>query len=178
MPNRTTEELDFGRLGRRYLQANFQGGDLSSNGGLMLLRQIDARTGLSRRAAKALTDRRAAARIHHRLREVALRGTELERASAATIRVRLLMLSPARDKAMGGKLRLRHRKIVSLYAVRHRLAARPACKPEKHFNRLAEEMSGLVLPSHSKTPAMGGVFPICAFIISAAVYIKSIAPVL
>ena len=59
MPNRTTEQLNFGRLGRRHLQANFQGGDLSSDGGLMLLRQIDARTGLSRLAAKALTDRRA-----------------------------------------------------------------------------------------------------------------------
>lgn len=70
MPNRTTEQLDFGRLGRRYLQANFEGGDLSSDGGLMLLRQIDARTGLSRLAAKALTERRAAGRIRHRLRDV------------------------------------------------------------------------------------------------------------
>jgi hypothetical protein len=58
MPNRTTEQLDFGRLGRRHLQANFEGGDLSSDGGLMLLRQIDARTGMSRMAAKALTERR------------------------------------------------------------------------------------------------------------------------
>lgn len=70
MPNRTTEQLNFGRLGRRHLQANFEGGDLSSDGGLMLLRQIDARTGLSRLAAKALTERRAAGRIRHRLRDV------------------------------------------------------------------------------------------------------------
>src|SRR5690606_12927256 len=70
MPNRTTEELNFGRLGRRHLQANFQGGDLSSDGGLMLVRQIDARTGLSRMAAQALTERRAAGRIHHRLRAI------------------------------------------------------------------------------------------------------------
>ena len=54
MPNRTTEQLDFGRLGRRHLQVNFEGGDLSSDGGLMLLRQIDARTGLSRQAARAM----------------------------------------------------------------------------------------------------------------------------
>ncbi|NYT61459.1 transposase, partial [Alcaligenaceae bacterium] len=70
MPNRTTETLDFGRMGRRRLQANFEGGDLSSDGGLMLLRQIDAHTGLSRLAAKALTERRDTARIHHRLRDV------------------------------------------------------------------------------------------------------------
>src|SRR3546814_5687312 len=66
MPNRTTELLNFGRLGRRHLQANFDGGDLSSDGGLMLLRQIDARTGLSRMAAGALTDRRAAGRVQDR----------------------------------------------------------------------------------------------------------------
>src|SRR3546814_19578104 len=70
MPNRTTELLNFWRLGRRHLQANCDGGDLSSDGGLMLLRQIDARTGLSRLAAKALTERRAAGRIRHRLRDV------------------------------------------------------------------------------------------------------------
>ncbi|MFT0532961.1 hypothetical protein ACMHYJ_09010 [Castellaniella hirudinis] len=57
IPNRTTEQLDFGRLGRRHLEANFEGGDLSSDGGLMPLRQIDARTGLSRMAARALTER-------------------------------------------------------------------------------------------------------------------------
>ncbi|NYT64023.1 transposase, partial [Alcaligenaceae bacterium] len=62
MPNRTTETLDFGRMGRRRLEANFEGGDLSSDGGLMLLRQIDAHTGLSRLAAKALTERRDTAR--------------------------------------------------------------------------------------------------------------------
>ena len=70
MPNRTTETLNFGRLGRRHLQANFQGGDLSSDGGLMLLRQIDARTGLSRQAAGVLTERRAAGRIQHRLHDM------------------------------------------------------------------------------------------------------------
>ena len=70
MPNRTTETLNFGRLGRRHLQANFQGGDLSSDGGVMLVRQIDARTGLSRMAAQALTDRRTPGRIRHRLRDV------------------------------------------------------------------------------------------------------------
>src|SRR3546814_17649218 len=70
MPNLTTELLNFGRLGRRHLQANFDGGDLTSDGGLMLLRPIDPRTGLSRMAAGALTDRRAAGRAHHRLRDV------------------------------------------------------------------------------------------------------------
>lgn len=70
MPNRTTEPLNFGRMGRRVIEANFQGGDLSSDGGLMLLRQVDARIGLSRTAANMLSDRRAPTRIRHRLRDV------------------------------------------------------------------------------------------------------------
>jgi len=36
----------------------------------MLLRQIDARTGPSRMAAKALTERRTPGRIRHRLRDL------------------------------------------------------------------------------------------------------------
>ena len=41
MPNCTTPSLEFGRLGRRKIEANFEGGSISSDGGLMLLRQID-----------------------------------------------------------------------------------------------------------------------------------------
>lgn len=51
-------------------ETSVEGGDLSSDGGLMLLRQIDARTGLSRLAAKALTERRTPGRIRHQLRDV------------------------------------------------------------------------------------------------------------
>jgi hypothetical protein len=35
--------IDFGRLGRRVIDADFSGGDLSSDGGLMLVRQVDRR---------------------------------------------------------------------------------------------------------------------------------------
>jgi hypothetical protein len=39
MPNCTRKQMKFGRLGRRVIEANFEGGALSSDGGLMLLRQ-------------------------------------------------------------------------------------------------------------------------------------------
>jgi hypothetical protein len=41
MPRRTDAEIEFGRFGRRVIEADFNGGDLSSDGGLLLLRQVD-----------------------------------------------------------------------------------------------------------------------------------------
>jgi len=48
MPKCTADQIEFGRLGRRIIEANFEGGDISSDGGLMLLRQVDQRIGLTR----------------------------------------------------------------------------------------------------------------------------------
>jgi hypothetical protein len=70
MPKCTRSELPFGRLGRRVIQANFQGGALSSDGGLMLLRQVDQRIGLSAQVADALHDPRDPDRITHSLRDL------------------------------------------------------------------------------------------------------------
>jgi hypothetical protein len=41
MPKCTPETMDFGRLGRRVIEANFSGGVIRSDGGLMLLRLLD-----------------------------------------------------------------------------------------------------------------------------------------
>jgi hypothetical protein len=62
--------MEFGRLGRRTIEANFEGGALSSDGGLMLLRQVDQRIGLSRAVATALHDPRNQDRITHELRDL------------------------------------------------------------------------------------------------------------
>ncbi len=50
--------MSFGCLGRRQIEANFEGGVLSSDGGLMLLRQVDQRIGLSKAVGMALHDPR------------------------------------------------------------------------------------------------------------------------
>jgi hypothetical protein len=50
------------------IEANFSGGALSSDGGLMLPRPVDRITGLSRMAADALHDPRDPDRITHSLR--------------------------------------------------------------------------------------------------------------
>lgn len=70
MPKCTANRMVFGRLGRRVIEANFEGGALSSDGGLMLLRAVDHRIGLSAAAAAALHDPRDPERITPPLREL------------------------------------------------------------------------------------------------------------
>jgi hypothetical protein len=70
MPKCTKDRIDFGRFGRRVIEADFSGGDLSSDGGLLLLRQVDRHLGLSRMAAAVIPDPRDPARIRHGLRDL------------------------------------------------------------------------------------------------------------
>jgi Transposase DDE domain group 1 len=70
MPKCTKNRIDFGRFGRRVIEADFGGGDLSSDGGLLLLRQVDGHLGLSRAAAAAIPDPRDPERIRHGLRDL------------------------------------------------------------------------------------------------------------
>jgi Transposase DDE domain group 1 len=70
MPNCTADLMNFGRLGRRMIEANFQGGAISSDGGLVLLRQLDQRIGLSKAVSQVLHDPRDPDRITHSLRDL------------------------------------------------------------------------------------------------------------
>jgi hypothetical protein len=70
MPKCTDGAMGFGRLGRRVIEANFEGGDIGSDGGVLLLRRVDERIDLSRAAAAVLSDPRDPARITHSLRDL------------------------------------------------------------------------------------------------------------
>ena len=70
MPNCTRDEIRFGRLGRRQIIANFDGGDISSEGGLMLLGQVDRKIGLTKAVSKVLSDSRSPSRIKHQLQSL------------------------------------------------------------------------------------------------------------
>jgi len=70
MPNCTADLMNFGRLGRRMIEANFQGGAISSDGGLALLRQLDQRIGLSKAVSQVLHNPRDPDRITHSLRDL------------------------------------------------------------------------------------------------------------
>jgi Transposase DDE domain group 1 len=70
MPKCTDATIELGRLGRRVIEANFGGGDICSDGGVLLLRRVDQCIGLSRAAAAALSDPRDPTRITHSLRDL------------------------------------------------------------------------------------------------------------
>ena len=70
MPKCTDGTIGFGRLGRRVIEANFEGGDIGSDGGVLLLKRVDERIGLSRAAAAVLSDPRDPTRITHTLRDL------------------------------------------------------------------------------------------------------------
>jgi Transposase DDE domain group 1 len=62
--------MHFPLLGRKPLQVDFTGGSLSSDGGLLLLAQLDLKLGLTQRVAACLQDSRLPARIRHSLLEL------------------------------------------------------------------------------------------------------------
>jgi Transposase DDE domain group 1 len=66
MPNWIQKELGFPGFDRRKVEANFTGGDVSSDGGIMLLRQADRRLGLVRALDGVLADPRDPALVTHR----------------------------------------------------------------------------------------------------------------
>lgn len=64
------EQLSFGNLGRREVVASFDGGRLSSDGGALLLSEVDARIGLIDRLADCFIDGRAQQYVEHPLRQL------------------------------------------------------------------------------------------------------------
>lgn len=66
----TSVQLEFQGLGRRRVQAAFDGGHISSDGGAALLREVDVRLGITRRLAACFTDYRDAELVEHTLLEL------------------------------------------------------------------------------------------------------------
>ena len=60
-----TEQMEFQQLGRRAVIGRFDGGAISSDGGGVLLREVDKRTGISGRLAGCFRDYRKQERIEH-----------------------------------------------------------------------------------------------------------------
>jgi hypothetical protein len=61
----TQNSFEFPACKRRKVEANFSGGDVTSDGGVLLLRQADRRLGLTAALAKALNDSRRQASCRH-----------------------------------------------------------------------------------------------------------------
>ena len=67
LPAPETVYLDFPALGPREVLASFDGGDISSDGGALLLRQVEQTTGILRQFAACFTDHRDPELIEHPL---------------------------------------------------------------------------------------------------------------
>lgn len=70
VPKCTEAPVEFGRVGRRVIEVAFDGGDIVSDGGVLLLRRVDERMGLTRAVAAAIGDSRRAASVTHGMREM------------------------------------------------------------------------------------------------------------
>jgi len=61
------EKLTFSPLARRQIEADFSGGHITSDAGLLLLREVDKQHRLTRRLAAALQDPRTPELVRHKL---------------------------------------------------------------------------------------------------------------
>jgi hypothetical protein len=62
--------FEFHPLGAREVRGGFDGGAITSDGGGLLLREVEKRTGIVERFAACFTDHREAERVEHRVREL------------------------------------------------------------------------------------------------------------
>ena len=62
------DQLDFHALGRRRITGRFDGGHMSSDGGGLLLREVDKRIGLTERLARCFVDYRNPSSVEHDVR--------------------------------------------------------------------------------------------------------------
>ena len=65
MTNCTSLSFDFPACRKRRVEADFSGGDITSNGGVLLLRQADRLTGLTASLARRLIDARQRGKVAH-----------------------------------------------------------------------------------------------------------------
>ena len=66
----TVEQLELHALGRRSVTGRFDGGRISSDGGGVLLREVDRRTGVTARVSRCFVDYRNRASIEHGVDEL------------------------------------------------------------------------------------------------------------
>lgn len=67
MTNCTSEAIQFPACRKRRVEAGFDGGEVTSNGGVLLLRQADRLVGLTGQVARGLADERQPGKVRHRL---------------------------------------------------------------------------------------------------------------
>jgi hypothetical protein len=70
MTQRTFFNIDFPQSGRRKVAAAFVGGDITSDGGALLLRSVDKKLKLSQKLAACIEDKREQCKIRHPFQQI------------------------------------------------------------------------------------------------------------
>jgi hypothetical protein len=91
MSDDTLLPFDLPSVRRKKLTVDFDGGNQSSDDGLLLLREAERRLGVCARLAAAMPDRRDASRIEHEMLEIPPTNP-LATAEFATLRERLIKI--------------------------------------------------------------------------------------
>lgn len=140
------QRLGFSRTNRRKVEADFRGGAVSSDGGLLLLREADRKTGFIERVARRMEDGRQAGKVEHE--------------SAALIRQRVLAMAAGWEDLNDAEA-LRHDPVHQAACGRDETLASAStlCRFENARGRKAalavnEEMVELFIRSHGKAPAV------------------------
>jgi hypothetical protein len=63
-------QLEFSDCRGRKVQANFSGTEVSSDGDLLLLREVDRRVNLTKQAADTIRDDRQPGKVRHRMEQM------------------------------------------------------------------------------------------------------------
>ena len=100
-----TEEIDvgvlkFGRLGRRVVEGRFDGGSMTSDGGVMLLGQVDRKLGLMDAAARCSADKCPATQAGEGVRASAWRTWAVKSMVAATVAVLLARIRVSMSRCL------------------------------------------------------------------------------
>ena len=104
MPDCTARRFEFQGPGRRQIVAEFTGGQITSDGGVMLLGEVDRRRRVVERFASCFEDRRDPDRIEHTVEELLRQRLYALRGSPRPLRLRP---RPKRAPGAGPGARLR-----------------------------------------------------------------------
>ncbi len=144
MTNSRADQLEFASCKGRKVEADFEGGEVSSDGGLLLLREIDRHLDLTRRAAKLLPDGRQRGKITH--------------SAVSLLRQRVFALAQGYED-LNDHGELRHDTLLQTATGSDTTpaSAPTLCRMENRANRrcamaLNELLVDLFIESHSKPP--------------------------
>ena len=164
------QQLQFWGLGRRRITAKFDGGHLTSDGGGLLLREVDQRIGLLSRLAGCFGDHRSPAAIEHsvadlvsqRIYALALGYEDLNDHNALRSDPALALMVGKRDLTGQDRRRLRDKgkPLASASALNRLELSRPDKAQQDRYRKIAANFSGmdellcdLFLESHAGPPA-------------------------